>query len=193
MKKRVITGRINLVEEGCFYYNLFCHYATIIYAEEENVKKILLVAMLWTGLNAETFLDYEKRCYKGNMSDCYDLALMYETGDGVRQSFYSAARLFRMVCNASEPKDLYLQACYNLGFIYFLGNVAGIRQDYRQAINLFSNACKKGEHKSCHQLGIMYSNGDGVKQNYTTAKEYFGKSCELGNDEGCKDLKRPIF
>jgi TPR repeat protein len=151
------------------------------------MKKIILAAMLWTGLNAETFLDFEKRCYKGSMSDCYDLALMYESGEGVRQSFYSAARLFRMVCNAEKPKELYLQACYNLGFIYFLGNEAGIRQDYRQAINLFSKACDHGEQKSCYQLGMMHFNGDSVKQNSTTAKEYFQKACELGSVEGCKD------
>ena len=151
------------------------------------MKNIILTAILWTGLNAETFLDFEKRCYKGNMKDCYDLALMYERGEGVRQSFYSAARLYRMVCSAEKPKELYLQACYNLGFIYFLGNEAGIRQDYRQAINLFSKACEKGEEKSCYQLGIMHRNGDGVKQNDAAAKEFFEKACKLGSDDGCKD------
>ncbi|MGB5505711.1 MAG: tetratricopeptide repeat protein [Sulfurovum sp.] len=151
------------------------------------MKKLLLTALLLSGLNAETFLDVEKRCYKGSMIDCYNLALMYESGEGIRQSFYSAARLFRMVCNAGEPKDVYLQACYNLGFIYFLGKEAGIRQDFRQAITLFSKACSNGEQKSCYQLGMMYANGDGTKQNYSTAKEYFRKACDLGHNDGCKD------
>jgi len=154
------------------------------------MKKIILTAMLITGLHAETFLDFEKRCYyKKSMIDCYDLAHMYQAGEGVKQSFYSAARHFRMVCNAEEPKDLYLEACYELGFIYFLGNEAGIRQDFRYANELFSKACDKGEKKSCYQLGMMYGNGDGVKQNNANAEEYHRKACDLGHSEGCSAFK----
>ena len=150
------------------------------------MKKIILAAILLSGLHAETFLDVEKRCYSGSMVDCYELGYMYQEGEGVRQSFYSAARLFRMVCNAGEPKDLYLDACYELGFIYFLGNEAGIKQDFRYAMELFSNACDKGEAKSCYQLGMMHFNGDGVRKNRASAKDYYNKACSLGLNDGCK-------
>ena len=154
------------------------------------MKKIILSAIVLTGLYAETFLDLEKRCYQGSMIDCYNLALMYESGGDRRRSVYRAARLHRMVCNAGEPKDLYLQSCYSLGFIYFLGKEAGIRQDFSQAMKLFSKACDKDEQKSCYQLGIMHLNGNGVTQSDTTAIKYFSKACKLGHSDACKDYEK---
>ena len=149
--------------------------------------KLILGVLLSTGLNAEMPLDIRKECQKGNTIECYNLALMYQRGEGVNRSSATASRFFRVVCDKGGPKNLSIQACYQLGFIYYIGLENGIKQNYRYSIQKFSKACDGGYPKSCHQLGIMYRNGEGVRQNNSTAKEYFRKACDLGNNDGCKD------
>ena len=42
-----------------------------------------------------------------------------------------------------------------------------------------------GNASGCHNLGLLYFNGDGVKQDYNKAMEFFGKACDLGHQKGC--------
>ena len=154
------------------------------------MKKIILASLLLIGLNAETPIGMQKKCYKGNMTDCYNLALMYQRGEGVKQSSYNASRFFRIACDKGSPKNVSIKACYELGFLYYIGLEHGLKQNYRYSIQQFSKACDGGYPESCYQLGIMYRNGDGVRQNNSTAKEYFSKACDLGHNDGCNDYTK---
>ena len=43
--------------------------------------------------------------------------------------------------------------------------------------------------EGCHNLGLLYRDGQGVRQNLQTAKEYFGKACDVGLQEGCNKYR----
>jgi len=154
------------------------------------MKKIIVTALLLSGLNAEIPYIVEKKCKQGNTTDCYNIALMYLRGEGVPQSTYKSSKFFKVACEKGEPKDVSMKACYELGFIYYIGNEHGLKQNYDYAVKQFSKVCDGGNSQGCYQLGLMYQNGEGVKKNVATAKEYFGKSCKLGYDDGCKDHEK---
>jgi uncharacterized protein len=153
------------------------------------MKKIILAVLLLTGLDAGTSRDLKKGCSKGNITDCHNLGLMYQRGEGVLQSSYWAAKFFKKACHGDKPKDIAMQACYDLGFLYYIGKENGLKRSYRNAFKLFSKACDGGNSKSCNQLGIMYLNGEGTKQNQLTAKRYFKSACDLGNSDACKQYE----
>ena len=151
------------------------------------MKRIISAILLLTGLNAGTSRDLQVECNKGNINDCYNLALMYQGGEGVHRSIKRASVYFKKACNGGNPKDIAMRSCYDLGFLYYIGNrERGLELNYRHAFKFFSKACDGGNAQSCYQLGIMYLNAEGVKQNDSTAKEYFRKACDLGYSDGCK-------
>lgn len=69
-----------------------------------------------------------------------------------------------------------------------LGNVFYKKQDFHNAKKNFEIACNKLNNvigaDSCHNLGLLYQNGEGVRQDYNRAFEYYKKSCELKSPAG---------
>ena len=49
-------------------------------------------------------------------------------------------------------------------------------------------ACDSGNMRGCHNLGVMYTNGDGVKKDFGKAVQLFKKACDGGNMLGCTNL-----
>ena len=49
-------------------------------------------------------------------------------------------------------------------------------------------ACDGGNMLGCHNLGIMYTNGNGVKKDFSKAVELFKKVCDGGEVRGCGNL-----
>ncbi len=164
------------------------------------MKKIILVLVLMMGsLSADLLNDgikevkngnfkkanklWTKACDLGNMSACFNLGLLYNNGDGVKQDKSKAKELFGQACDSGH-----MRSCYNLGILYDNGD--GIQQDKKKASELYTKVCDSEQNMgACLNLGVLYSTGEGVRQDKSKAKKLFGKACDDGNYNGCKGYK----
>lgn len=74
-----------------------------------------------------------------------------------------------------------------------LGNVYLHLQDYYNAKKYYEIACDKGngdifQSATCHNLGVMYANGEGVRQDYAKAAKLYKKACDMKYGGACNDL-----
>ena len=82
---------------------------------------------------------------------------MYRDGEGVKQSYEMARRLFEQ---AAQQGDV--GAMSNLGRLYEL-------------------AAQQGYVTAMYNLGVMYKDGEGVEQSYERAFEYYEQAADLGD------------
>jgi len=61
-------------------------------------------------------------------------------------------------------------------------------KQFPQAAELFRRACDGGERKGCHDLGLMYFNGEGVAKDLNRAAGLYKRACDAGGVGGCLDL-----
>ncbi|WP_118808409.1 tetratricopeptide repeat protein [Haemophilus haemolyticus] len=106
------------------------------------------------------FSAYEKGDYKtalnlwlplaqqGNMNAQYNLGLMYENGNGVKQSDFEAVKWYRKAAEQGESSSQ-----FNLGVKYYKGE--GVKQDKIQAKKWFGKACDNGETKGCNNYRAL--------------------------------------
>lgn len=85
-------------------------------------------------------------------------------------------------------KKLYAPACAHLGEMYMAG--VGTKQDYKQAMSLFKEACKAKDNYGCFVEGDLHYNGWGVPQNYMEAYTRFAKGCDQGYTGACVRLAK---
>ncbi|MDD4883970.1 tetratricopeptide repeat protein [Sulfuricurvum sp.] len=137
------------------------------------------------GLNAYEREDYtqashyfEKACENGNTDGCFNLAQMYDQGEGFSENDVKAVEYFTKACDGND-----FQGCFNLGMMYANGN--GVTKNKFKAVELFDKACKGGEGNGCFNLAYAYNKGIAVNQNKLTAMKLYGRACELGVQEGC--------
>lgn len=92
-------------------------------------------------------------CSTGNMANCVDLGVTYESEAAADSSVEfamnpkvkQAADLYRQACTGHQMKG-----CFRLGKLYATG--AGVTVDIRGAIELFERACDGGEMEACNQV-----------------------------------------
>ena len=92
---------------------------------------------------------YKKACDGGKMSGCFNLGIMYASGNGVEKDFKKAAELLKKACDGGE-----MFGCSNLGFMYAHGN--GVEKDFKKAAELYKKACDGGNMHGCRSLDIIY-------------------------------------
>ncbi|MBH0184682.1 MAG: sel1 repeat family protein [Nitrospira sp.] len=73
---------------------------------------------------------WKAECDKGSADGCFNLGLMYATGQGVKQDFFQAVDLYRKACDGGSAAG-----CLNLGGMYQNGQ--GVKQDFFQAVDLY--------------------------------------------------------
>ncbi|PAX24878.1 hypothetical protein CKX34_01650, partial [Neisseria gonorrhoeae] len=95
----------------------------------KQTVKWLAAALIALGLNqavwagdVSDFRENLQAAEQGNAAAQFNLGVMYENGQGVRQDYVQAVQWYR---KASEQGDA--QAQYNLGLMYYDGR--GVRQD----------------------------------------------------------------
>ncbi|ENX1617529.1 tetratricopeptide repeat protein [Neisseria gonorrhoeae] len=115
----------------------------------KQTVKWLAAALIALGLNqavwAESVSDFRENLQaaaQGNAAAQFNLGVMYENGQGVRQDYVQAVQWYR---KASEQGDA--QAQYNLGLMYYDGR--GVRQDLALAQQWLGKACQNGDQNSC--------------------------------------------
>jgi TPR repeat protein len=99
------------------------------------MKKLLGSVLMCTLCLMATELDFEKEsqlqnaCDKGEFESCVVLGSMYHRGDGVRQSYANAIKLYTHACSQNYGKG-----CTHLGFVYENGH--GFNVDAQKARDL---------------------------------------------------------
>ena len=143
-----------------------------------RITLFVAAAMLSVSVMAADFNQTQRLANQGDAEAQYNLALMYDEGEEVRQDHFKAFEWYQKAANQG-----FASAQFNLGVMYRSGE--GVRQDYAKALQWYQKAANQRYAASQYNIGILYYNGDGVSQDYAKAKEYFGKSCDNGDRDGC--------
>ena len=87
-----------------------------------------------------------------------NLGVMYREGEGVRQNYDEAVKLFRLSANQGDA-----EAQNNLGWLY--DNGWGVTQNYNEANKWYKLAAEQGDGLAQVNLGANYALGYGVERN----------------------------
>jgi TPR repeat protein len=119
----------------------------------------------------------------------HHLAIMFEYGLGVEQSFQRAAEYYQRAAEKS-----FTEAMYHLGLMYAHGRV-GFPQDFKRAFPLFEAAATNGHAPSTYSIGILKMYGYGMEPNYDHAINWFERAAVMGDprvSEMAKNSAREI-
>ena len=103
----------------------------------------------------------------------FNLALMYEHGEGVVQDYKKALKWYRL---AAEQGDA--TAGHQLGVMHHYG--WGVKTNYKEALRFYRLAAPQVV-QSQYSLGAMYYQGQGVDQDIVIAYMWFYVAAENGN------------
>ena len=117
----------------------------------KQTVKWLAAALIALGLNQAVCADDDdvsdfqetlQAAKQGNVDAQYNLGLMYEQGQGVRQDYAQAVQWCRRAAEQGHAG-----AQFNLGVMYAEGR--GVRQDLALAQEWFGKACQNGDQDGC--------------------------------------------
>jgi TPR repeat protein len=103
-----------------------------------------------------------------------NLAIQYETGEGISKNDAEAVRLYRQSADLGDR-----QAILNLGSMYHDGR--GAAQNYAEAMRLFQKAADLGDPQAMTNVGVMYAHGEGTPKNGPEAMRWYKKAAEAGH------------
>ena len=86
----------------------------------------------------KTFTSCKEEAEQGNADAQYNLALMYDNGDGTEPDKQKAFYWYTKAAEQGYPK-----AQYNLAYLYYQGD--GIKQDKQKAFYWYTKAAEQGE------------------------------------------------
>jgi uncharacterized protein len=160
----------------------------------------------------------QKAANAGNIDAMNNLAVIYQNGRGVAQSYDKAREWFQKAADAgdvdamnslgelyyygrgvardyTQARDWYEKAAAgdNANAMYSLGwmyekGSGAIIQDYTQARNWYQRAAAAGNTEAMYNLGVLYQNGQGITQNYDQAREWLQKAADAGNADAMNNL-----
>jgi hypothetical protein len=110
---------------------------------------------------------------QGHVSAQFNLGLMYENGQGVKQDYAEAVRLYHKAADQGNA-----DAQSNLGGMY--DNGRGVKQDYTEAVGWYRKAADQGQVNAQSNLGTKYAQGHGVKQDEIEAMRWHHKAADQG-------------
>jgi TPR repeat protein len=146
---------------------------------EEAVQMMrIFVIMMCLAIVAPCFGDLisAKRtiAYQGDTEAQYDLGVIYNNGEGIRQDYKKAMEWFRLAADQG-----YAPAQYNMGVMYAAGQ--GARQDFREAMKWSRLAADQGDSLAQYNVGAMYAEGIGAAQDYREAMTWFQRAADQGH------------
>lgn len=105
----------------------------------------------------------------------YQIAQMYEEGDGTKVDMHKAVEWYMKSADQAYP-----DARYKIGWLY--ANGIGLRQDYAQAAKWYRLSSTFDNHtESQFRLGDLYFNGRGVEHDYGKAIQYYKLAASKGH------------
>lgn len=111
----------------------------------------------------------------GNAEALYTLGFLLEKGEGVGQSFVSAAYKYRQ----AAEKDL-AKAQWRLGNLYYTGKGFGA-PDYKEARAWYLKAAQQGVAEAQYNLGVIFENGQGIDPDRNAARYWYDLAAAQGN------------
>ena len=103
---------------------------------------------LWTVLSILTVLsasevdELQKKCDGGDRNGCFDLGVIYDNGQGLKQNYFKAAEFYQKSCKRGDARG-----CFNLGASYENGK--GIYQSDEKALKFYGKACDLEDSLGC--------------------------------------------
>ena len=110
----------------------------------------------------------------GNAEALYTMGFLLEKGEGVGQSFVSAAYKYRQAAD----KDL-AKAQWRLGNLYYTGKGFGA-PDYKEARAWYLKAAQQGVAEAQYNLGVIFENGQGVDPDRNAARYWYDLAAAQG-------------
>jgi TPR repeat protein len=132
------------------------------------------------GQYEQAFPVCRKAAEQGNAKAQFNLAVMYDSGKGIRQDYAKAVKWYRKAAEQGNAK-----AQFNLAVMYQNGK--GVWQDYAKAVKWYRKAAEQGNAKAQFNLAVMYDSGHGVLQSSAVAADWYYKAGLSYLKEGKKD------
>ena len=142
------------------------------------------VAAYEAGDFATALAEWKLLAEQGDASAQFNLALIYDNGEGVIEDDKEAVKWYRL---AAEQGDASAQ--YNLGVSY--DNGEGVIEDDKEAAKWFRLAAEQGDASAQYNLGNMYDNGEGVIQDNVYAHMWFNIAAASGHEKARRN--KPIL
>ena len=124
---------------------------------------------------------YGQACDGGYMYGCYNLAGLYLHGHGVARDRARAEALLQIACDGG-----YRRACSAFGVSRFLS-------DPRAAVKRFTEACRQGDWRGCHYLGLAKLSGRGVAGDPAGGLRLLRRGCDAGHARSCVALAKAYY
>jgi TPR repeat protein len=165
-------------------FGLRCHIISMKILEKvDNMIKhlpilsLVIFMVIFSNLAfAQTFDETKAKAVQGDARAQYNLALMYDKGEGVKQDLMQAKLWYdKAAAQGFAP------AQYNLALMYYKGE--GVKQDLTRAKLWWEKAAVQGYAQAQYNLGIAYYKGEGVKQDLAQAKLWWEKAAAQGHDQ----------
>jgi len=121
----------------------------------------------------KNFIDSKILADRGDPNAQFNVAVMYEVGQGTTQDFSEAVKWYQKSADQGMP-----EAQLNIGSMYSGGK--GVHQDYAEAVKWYRKAADQGLAEAQYNLGTMYGNGLGVEENHIEEFKWYLKSANQG-------------
>uniref|UniRef100_A0AC34F9Z3 MYND-type domain-containing protein n=1 Tax=Panagrolaimus sp. ES5 TaxID=591445 RepID=A0AC34F9Z3_9BILA len=134
---------------------------------------------------------YERAALQGETEAMYNLGLLYQEGNGVKQDFDISMKWLMEAATADVsgylqvPGDI-SHAQHTIAMRYHQG--IGVPQDFKKAVYWYEKSLKNGYEGAASNLGMMYKNGEGVPRNSEKAFELFKFAAMAGDTQGMVNL-----
>jgi TPR repeat protein len=127
--------------------------------------------------------EWLKSADNGDPTAMEAVGMLYDTGQGVRQSFFLAMLWYNRAANAGN-----VAAMFDLGAMY--DNGRGIPLDRLSAIKWYKLAAQRGNGRAAYNLGVIYRDGDGIPRNITASIDYFKIAASHGIKAANQNLEQ---
>lgn len=159
---------------------LTCSTATV----DKNQNDLVAGVDAWNSRNfTEALIKLRPFAEQGNASAQYNLAWMYEQGEGVDQSDKEAFMWYKL---AAEQGLLCAQS--HLANMYYHGK--GVSESETEAAKWYRLAAEQGDSDAQLWIGWLYETGRGVEQSNEEALDWYVKAAEQDNSSAIEALER---
>ena len=125
---------------------------------------------------------YQRAVELGDVMAMYNLAIVYDEGQGVKLDKKKAVKYYRMAADRG-----YAGAQYNLGCCFRDGD--GVTQDDAEAVWFYKLAADQGLTKAENNRGLMYARGRGVtRADVAAAIRWYKRAAAKGHETSKANL-----
>jgi len=152
---------------------------------------------------------FELSARKGNADAMYNLAYMYENGEGMDQNYPNAMSWYRKAIVKGhiasmialgiiyQNNDMYLESENSFRMaaekksedaMELLADLYFLQEKYIQALDWYKKAAAKDKKDSMFQIGEMYEFGFGTQANENEAKVWYRRAALKGHEQAKEKL-----